>query len=190
MTTPTRPGRGPGPRQEPGPVGLLARLFLSQLLVVLAVAAVIASVFALAGSDGTTPDGAAAQPGTSSPAAGGSAAPAPSDAPPPPTESAPPATSSPPSTPAPTPAKQPKVDVLNQSAGGDAARVTADRLRSRGWRIGRVADFRGTVQTTTVYYPAGMRPDARRLAKDLPGSPRLLERFSSLSPNRLSVVLV
>lgn len=182
MTTPSGPGRGQGPREEPGPVGLLARLFLSQLMIVLAVAAVIAVVFALAGSDGVTPDGPAAQPGTGSPGARDSATPAPSEAAPPP-ESAPPATAS-------TPAEQPKVDVLNQSAGADAARVTADRLLRRGWRIGRVDDFRGNVAATTVYYPAGLRADARRLVKDLPGSPRRLERFSSLSPRRLSVILV
>lgn len=171
--------------REQGPVGLLARLFLTQLLAVLAVAAVIATVFALVEREGTT--GRVTGSTTSTPPPAGSATPAPATTPP--ASSSTPSPGTPTATTA-TTATAPKVDVLNQSAGGGFARRTAERLRGRGWRIGRVDDFRGTVRTTTVYYPPGERDAARALVQDLPGSPRLLERFDSLSPSRLSVVLV
>ena len=196
MTTPTRPGRGPQPPdREPGPVGLLARIFLTQFLVVLAVATVIASVFILAGGDEdrTASDEAAA---SASPTA--AASPDADDPSPSPTGSAPAATETPaaetPSTSAPasSPAepKTPKVDVLNQSAGGNAAERTADLLREAGWRIGRVDDFNGTVQMTTVYYPLGLTEQAQAVAADMPGEPRVIERFSTLSDKRVTVILV
>jgi pyruvate/2-oxoglutarate dehydrogenase complex dihydrolipoamide acyltransferase (E2) component len=195
MTTPTRPGRGPQPPdREPGPVGLLARIFLTQFLVVLAVAAVIASVFILAGGDDdrSASEGAAAS--SASPTATASTKAEASS--PPPTESAAPATETPaPPTasaaePGPAQAKGPKVDVLNQSAGGNAAARTADRLREAGWRIGRVDDFRGNVSMTTVYYPEGLTTEAQAVAADLPGSPRVMQRFSTLSDKRVTVILV
>jgi hypothetical protein len=47
------------------------------------------------------------------------------------------------------------------------------------------------VRTTTVYYlDDDLRRDANKLARDLPGSVRVLEGFSTLSEKRLSVVLV
>ena len=58
----------------------------------------------------------------------------------------------------------PKVDVLNQSAPGGSASAVADRVRSHGWVVGRVADFHGNVSTTTVYYPPGLHQEARDLA--------------------------
>jgi pyruvate/2-oxoglutarate dehydrogenase complex dihydrolipoamide acyltransferase (E2) component len=194
MTTPTRPGRGPQPPdREPGPVGLLARIFLTQFLVVLAVAAVIASVFILAGGDDDRSASEEAAASSASPTATATKAEA---SPPSPTQSAAPTTETPaPPTasaaePGPAQAKGPKVDVLNQSAGGNAAARTADRLREAGWRIGRVDDFRGNVSMTTVYYPEGLTTEAQAVAADLPGSPRVMQRFSTLSDKRVTVILV
>jgi hypothetical protein len=191
MMSHVRPGRPPQPPdREPGPVGLLARLFLTQFLVVLAIAAVITSVFALAGSDNDadeagTANGAAAQP---------SASPSPSTQATGTSKSAAPSSSKPvtPSTSAASPAEpdQPKVDVLNQSAGGNAAGRTADQLRAAGWRIGRVDDFRGNVSMTTVYYPPGLTAAAQAVAADMPGEPRVMERFSTISGKRVTVILV
>lgn len=195
MTTPTRPRRGPQPPdREPGPVGLLARIFLTQFLVVLAVAAVIASVFILAGGDEdrSASDGTAAASAsptvTASPKAEASS-PAPEDSAPPATET-PAATTTSAAEPSPTEPKAPRVDVLNQSAGGNAAGRTADLLRAAGWRIGRVDDFNGTVRTTTVYYPEGLTAEAQEVAADMPGTPRVIQRFESLSSKRLTVILV
>lgn len=205
MTRPTgTPQPPPGP--EPDPVAAAARLFLGQLLAVVAIAAVITLVVTLFGWGSgpgvrTTGPGAPRDTGATTAGASTSA---------PPTTAAPPATTPPGSStpPAPgttatsptgpsagagatdDPATRPRVDVLNQSADDGAAERTASRLRAAGWRIGRVDDFRGTVVTTTVYFPRRLRTDAEALARALPGAPRLRERLSTLSPRRLSVVLV
>jgi hypothetical protein len=53
----------------------------------------------------------------------------------------------------------------------------------------KTGSFRGTVSTTTVYFPDGLRDQAEALAKALPGDPRVKERFSNLSETRLTIVL-
>lgn len=195
MTRPTGTPQPP-PAPEPDPIGAAARLFLGQLLAVVAIAAMITLVVTLFGWGGdpgvrTTGPGATRDTGAAPTGASTSA---------PPTTTAPP-TATPPGSPSPTgpspsagatddPATRPRVDVLNQSADDGAALRTARSLRAAGWRIGRVDDFRGTVVTTTVYFPRRLRTDAEALARALPGTPRLRERLSTLSPRRLSVVLV
>lgn len=190
-------------QDEQEPVRAVARLFALQLLAVVAIATVITVVATLVAGDdqGTLTT---TLPGDSETTTSATS-PEPSPSPPPSSEqpaSTPPPSPSAPETPSEsatpsetttssgTTAKRLRVDVLNQSAGAGVAEATAERLRERGWRIGRVDDFSGTVRTTTVYYPANRRGQARLLAEDLPGSPRLLERFSTLSDSRLSVVLV
>lgn len=185
------------------PVRAVARLFALQLLAVVAIATAITVVATLLPGDdeGTLTTTLPGDSGTTTSATSSESSPPASPAPP--SEqpaSTPPPGSSAPETPgeSPTPSetttssemKKLRVDVLNQSAGAGAAEATAERLRGSGWRIGRVDDFSGTVRTTTVYYPASRQGQARLLAEDLPGSPRLLERFSTLSDSRLSVVLV
>jgi hypothetical protein len=193
MTTPTGDSTPP----EPGPVALVARLLTVQLLAVVGVAAVIAVVFSLAGWG--TGDSVTAVPGATTTSAGdpagsgtapGTAAASTPAATPPATS--PPATTPAASTPvASTPSSdRPKVDVLNQSAPGGSASTVADRVRSHGWVVGRVADFHGNVSTTTVYYPPGLRSEARDLADDLSGSPRVQAGFSTISDSRLTVILV
>lgn len=181
------------PRDERGPYGQLTRLFLTQLLAVIAIAAVITAIVAATGG-GLDDDVTAAPEGTGSPTAGAPAAtstPTPS-----PTGSAaassPAATTSAPATSAATTEAEqgPKVDVLNQSAGDGAASQAAAQLRAAGWRIGRVDDFRGNVSTTTVYWlTPDMRRDARRVSRDL-GGVRVQQGFSTLVDGRISVILV
>ncbi len=195
MTTPPGDSRPP----EPGPVALVARLLTVQLLAVIGVAALIAVVFALAGWG--TGDSVTAVPGetTSSapdPVGSGKAAGTAAASSPVTTAPATKPVSTPASTPATTPSASstasdlPKVDVLNQSARSGSASAVADRVRSHGWVVGRVADFHGNVSTTTVYYPPGLRKDARALARDLSGSPRVLAAFSTISDTHLTVILV
>jgi hypothetical protein len=188
---PERPAGAHAPELERGPIGQLVRLLLTQLLAVVAIATVITVVVAWTGAG--LDDDVTATPATSS----GSATPK-SDASPtatstPPSSSAPatPEASSPTPSSSSTPAQsEPLVDVLNQSAGDGAASQAADQLRAAGWRIGRVDDFRGNVSETTVYYPPGLRAEARRLRGDLPGSPRVQPAFRTLKAGRLSVILV
>ena len=186
---------GPTTRRptERGPYGQLARLFLTQLLAVIAIAAVITAIVAATG--GGLDDDVTATPDRTGSAVGRVSSPAdtptselsrlgrrveparprPARRPPPPRRRA---------------DRAPKVDVLNQSAGDGAASLAADRLRAAGWRIGRVDDFRGNVSTTTVYWlTPDMRRDARRVARDL-GGVRVQEGFSTLVEGRISVILV
>ena len=165
----------------------------SDLLAVIAIAAVLTVVVSSLGggldddvSAGTKPADRSSATTDSPPTS------TPSQTPPASASSSPPATTSAPATVSSTPvdADRPRVDVVNQSAPDGAARVVAARLRDRGWRIGRVEDFSGNVAETTVYYPPGMRRDARLLAQDLPGSPRVLPGFSTISGTRLTVILV
>jgi hypothetical protein len=181
------------PREERGPYGQLTRLFLTQLLAVIAIAAVITAIVAATGA-GLDDDVTAAPDSTGSPRGGGSSAtstptPSPSGSA---AESTPAATTSAPATSAATTGTEraPKVDVLNQSAGDGAASQAADQLRAAGWRIGRVDDFRGNVSTTTVYWlTPDMRRDARRVSRDL-GGVRVQQGFSTLVEGRISVILV
>lgn len=175
---------------EPGPVGQLLRLFLTQLLAVVAIAAVITAVVSWTGAgldDDVTAAPASTRDTATDAATPAGSTPASTETPSPEatTSSAP--TSTPEASP---PQALPRVDVLNQSAPGGSAAQTADRLRERGWRIGRVDDFRGNVSETTVYYPPGLRGEARQLRRDLPGSPRVQPGFSTLKDNRLTVILV
>lgn len=183
MTTP-----GPDPRDASGGKGAwgaVARLLTVQLLAVIAVTAVITGIFALSGLN----NGGQVTAGSSSPdtTTSGAASATPAASTPP----ASPATSgtAPTSTAPPKGAHRLKVDVLNQSAVGGTAARTADHLRALGWTVGRVADFHGNVSDTSVYYPRGEVKAARKLAAALPGKPRVLPRFSSLAPNRLTVIV-
>lgn len=181
------------PRDERGPYGQLARLFLTQLLAVIAIAAVITAIVAATGG-GLDDDVTATPEGTGSPRASGpTATSTPTTSPTGSADASSPAatTSAPATTAATTTAERtPKVDVLNQSAGDGAASQAADQLRAAGWRIGRVDDFRGNVSTTTVYWlTPDMRRDARRVARDL-GGVRVQQGFSTLVDGRISVILV
>jgi hypothetical protein len=147
-------------------------------------------VFTLAGR-GTGPEIAADDRAASSSAS--STPPASTTAPAPSTSSAPastPASTSPSASSTDPAQERPKVDVLNQSALGGSASAAAARLRERGWRVGRVDDFVGNVAETTVYYPPGFRRQARALAREFTGSPRVLPAFSTISGSRLTVILV
>jgi LytR cell envelope-related transcriptional attenuator len=192
MTTPdqTPPDQTPpaptGRRDaaKPGAWTAVGRLLSLQLLTVIAVTAVITGVYALAG--GHHDDEAVAGASTSeSPSAPASRSASPPASKPAATSSSPATTSSAP----PTTADRLKVDVLNQSAKKGAASKTADLVRQAGWVVGRVADFHGNVSTTTVYYPEGEAKAAHELANELPGTPRVLPRFSTIADKRLTVIV-
>jgi LytR cell envelope-related transcriptional attenuator len=199
----TTPGQNP-PGQPPalpeaargeGAWAAVGKLLAIQLLTVVAVTAVITVIYALLGGHGRSATAGSVTPITAT------RSPAPTKAhhtkspnKPTSTPTPTPTTSMPSSTP--TSSSPPtvgthalKVDVLNQSAPGGAAARTATRVRALGWTVASVADFRGDVSTTTVYYPNGQAKAARDLAAGLPGKPRVLPRFSTLSPKRLTVIV-
>ena len=173
--------------------GAFAGPLLTPFLAVSAVTAILTALFVWLGPAESTPDAAVVGQPSSSPAATPTP---PASSPPPssPPASSPPASSPAPSTSAPEPSEttdpdRPEVVVLNQSGGSGLGREVADRVREAGWDVNRTGSFNGTVRTTTVYYPSGLSSEAEELAKDLPGDPRVLERFSNLSETRLTIVL-
>jgi hypothetical protein len=176
--------------------GAFVRALLAPFVAVLGVTVVLTALYVWVGPDRGTDvlsareapsTSAAAQPSPTASSDGAQpSSPAPSASPAPSSPSPQPSPSEPSESPEPD---RPQVVVLNQSGGGGLAREVADRISAAGWDVFKTGSFNGTVRTTTVYHPAGLRADARALAKDLPGTPRVLERFSNLSDSRLTIVL-
>ena len=173
--------------------GVFAGTLLPPFLAVVAVTAILTALFVWLGPDDPDSDvlsvGQPTSP-TSPPASSPAVSSPPASSP---AASSPPASSPAPS-PSPSPSQKPGPDrpevvVLNQSGADGLARRVADRVRQAGWTVKQTGSFRGTVSTTTVYHPRGLIQEARALAKDLPGSPRVKERFSNLSNTRLTIVL-
>ena len=171
--------------------GVFAGTLLPPFLAVCAVTAILIGLFVWLGPDDSetevlgertsTPTSPAPSPTASPPAS------SPAASSPPPSSPAP-VTSSPPASAKPGP-NRPQVVVLNQSGGSGLASRVADRIRKAGWTVKSTGPFNGTVSTTTVYFPNGMRRQAVSLAAELPGEPRVKERFSNLSQTRLTIVL-
>jgi hypothetical protein len=78
--------------------------------------------------------------------------------------------------------------VLNETTEKGLAARVAQHLRSLGWTVTGVGNWRGDISTTTVYYPAGMLAAARSLAYDL-GVSRLRPVVPGMLGDRLTVVL-
>lgn len=176
-----------------GPVRDLVRLFLTQLLAVLGIAAVIVLVVALIGPDdddeiraGVPDSTPTASPQNPSPSQEESTAPAPTTSTTP--EGATTTTTAPTAT---TPTvRRVKVDVLNQSAPNGAASLVAADLRDDGLRIGRVDDFNGNVSTNTVYWLERKNRQQAREVSRLLGGFRVQRGFDTLVDGRVTVILV
>lgn len=81
------------------------------------------------------------------------------------------------------------VVVLNQSHVAGRAARTAAQIRSLGWSVAAVGNFRGQVASTTVYYPPGGLAAAEGLAARL-GVSRVRAAFPGVSQTALTLVLV
>jgi hypothetical protein len=90
--------------------------------------------------------------------------------------------------PAPPPVVRAPVVVLNETGITGLAARTAAQLRALGWTVTGIGNWRGSIPTTTVYYPAGRYAAARRLAYDLHVS-RLRPVVPGMLGDRLTVVL-
>ena len=82
-----------------------------------------------------------------------------------------------------------EVVVLNQTSRPGLAASVAAHLRTAGWDVPAVGNFRGTVPATTVYYPPGGETVALAVARDLRAAPRTMPRFGNLSTTRFTVVV-
>ena len=86
------------------------------------------------------------------------------------------------------PAARRPLTVLNNSrTTGLAAREAAD-LRAAGWEVAVVGNLRGRTRTSTVYYDAGQRAAAERLAR-AHDVPRVLPRRDGLPGRGLTLVV-
>jgi hypothetical protein len=80
------------------------------------------------------------------------------------------------------------VEVYNNSSITGLAEQTAGTLQGVGWRVVTTDNWYGEIPTTTVYYPAEMRDDARLLADDL-DIDRVKRAVSPMSFDRLTVIV-
>ncbi|MCY7373529.1 MAG: LytR C-terminal domain-containing protein [Spirochaetaceae bacterium] len=170
---------------------LLAAVMPS-VLAVAAVAALITSLAVWQDERADQPRAAASTTGRS--ASSSAAAPAISSAPAPATSSAAEPTEAEPTEAEPTAAEPARgsdmqVVVLNQTSRRGLASTVAEQLRSAGWPVPAVGNFRGIVPSTTVYYPPGGEAGALAVAADLPVEPRVRPSFGNLSETRLTVVV-
>lgn len=104
------------------------------------------------------------------------------------------------STPTPTPTAKPKppppavertkvyVVVFNNSGITGLAGRVASRAQGVGWNVVGSDNWYGTIDTSTVYYPAELEAAAKLLAKDL-GITRLKPAIDPMQFDRLTVIL-
>ena len=78
--------------------------------------------------------------------------------------------------------------VLNETTQHGLAADVAQHLRSLGWTVTGVGNWRGNISTTTVYYSPGQLAAARRLAYDL-GMSRIRPAVPGMLSNHVTVVL-
>lgn len=77
--------------------------------------------------------------------------------------------------------------VLNNSKVSHLALQAAARFRAGGWPVPATGNYRGKLETTTIYYPAGQRASAERFAKQF--GVRVLPRFAGLPGTGMTVVV-
>ena len=80
------------------------------------------------------------------------------------------------------------VEVYNNSAVSGLAAQTASVLQDGGWNVLATDNWYGVIPESTVYYPDGLRGQARLLARDL-GIVRMMPAVSPMSFDRLTVIL-
>jgi hypothetical protein len=80
------------------------------------------------------------------------------------------------------------VEVYNNSNIAGLAGRTAGEAQSLGWNVVGSDNWYGTIDSTTVYYPAKLERAAKLLAKDL-GIQRLRPAIDPMRLDRLTVIL-
>ena len=80
------------------------------------------------------------------------------------------------------------VVVFNNSNIRGLAGKTATRAQRLGWQVVGTDNWYGTVDASTVYYPARLKAAATLLAKDL-GIARVKPAIAPMRPDRLTVIL-
>jgi hypothetical protein len=80
------------------------------------------------------------------------------------------------------------VVVFNNSNVKGLAGRTGTRAQRAGWNVVGTDNWYGTVDASTVYYPARLKAAATLLAKDL-GIARVKPAIAPMRPDRLTVIL-
>ncbi len=80
------------------------------------------------------------------------------------------------------------VDVFNNSSVSGLAARTAEEVDAAGWPVGTVENWVGSIPSTTVYYPPGLKRAAKLLAKDV-GVDRLMPAVSPMRTDGLTLIL-
>lgn len=80
------------------------------------------------------------------------------------------------------------VVVFNNSNIKGLAGSTATKAQGLGWNVVGSDNWYGTIDSSTVYYPAPLEPAAKQLAKDL-GITRLKPAIDPMQFDRLTVIL-
>lgn len=75
----------------------------------------------------------------------------------------------------------------NTSTSGLAATFSA-RVQAEGWTVAGVGNWRGSIPSNTVYYPADLEEQGRLLAADL-GIGRVMPAVDPMRTDRLTLVL-
>ena len=77
--------------------------------------------------------------------------------------------------------------VLNNSRITGLAERSAAKFRAGGWPVPTTGNYRGQIDTTTIYYPAGQQASAERFGKQF--GVRVLPRFATLPGSGMTVVV-
>jgi hypothetical protein len=168
-----------------------ARL-LPSLLAILAVTSLITALYVWRGEDSKQPPAAASSGSSQSPSVRSTPATSPTTAvksTQPVSKASAPSTTKPEASTAQQLRASVAIVVLNETGHSGLAATVASRLRTKGWTVTGVGNFRGAVTATTVYYPLGREQAALATAKSLPTPARVRPRFGNLSTTRLTVIV-
>jgi hypothetical protein len=100
-------------------------------------------------------------------------------------------TAKPTTTPKPTTAPKLPVAVRNGTTIRGLAAAFAVQVRGAGWTVTSIGNWTGArVSITTIYYPAGKKSSAQRLAQELSGSQVIAPAPAGSSSANLTVVVV
>lgn len=80
------------------------------------------------------------------------------------------------------------VEVFNNSGISGLAAETAATLQGAGWNVATTDNWYGAIPETTVYFPDGMRAEARKLASTLQAS-RVRPAVAPMQFDRLTAIL-
>jgi hypothetical protein len=79
------------------------------------------------------------------------------------------------------------VTVLNNSKISHLAERSGAKFKAGGWPVAGTGNYRGQIDTTTIYYPAGQQASAERFGKQF--GVRVLPRFATLPGTGMTVVV-